>query len=108
MNDYILITGARNENGLPGQIGIQKSQLVHWYYANGKLSIILASSGRQDVYSYCVSNDEYNNFLTQLTGLPAKDLPSVTTTPKEVWQEYKESDTTIQKEGWHEYKDCVL
>lgn len=93
MNDYILITGARNENGLPGQIGIQKSQLVHWYYANGKLSIILASFGSEDGYSYWVSNDEYNNFLTQLTGFPAKDL---------------QSDSTIQKEGWQEYKDCVL
>lgn len=107
MNDYILITGACNENGLPGQIGIQKSQIVQWYYANGKLSIILASFGSRAVYNYWVSVDEYNNFLTQITGLPAKDLPSVTTTPKEMWQEYKESDT-IQKEGWHEYKDCVL
>ena len=89
MNDYILINGTR----IGGQIGIQKSQIVHWYYANGKLTIVLASSGRLGEYSYCVSNDEYNSFLTQLTGLPAKDL---------------QSDTTIQKDGWHEYKDCVL
>ena len=105
MNDYILINDTRN--GVTGQIGIQKSQIVQWYYANGKLTVALASFGRQSSYNYWVSVDEYNNFLTQLTGLPAKDLPSVTTTPKEMWQEYKESDT-IQKEGWHEYKDCVL
>lgn len=105
MNDYILITDTRN--GVTGQIGIQKSQIVNWYYADGKLTVVLASFGRQNSYNYWVSVDEYNNFLTQITGLPAKDLPSVTTTPKEVWQEYKESDT-IQKEGWHEYKDCVL
>ena len=92
MNDYILINVARNE-GLPGQIGIQKSQLIHWYYANGELSIVLSSSGRLGEYSYRIGNDEYNNFLTQITGLPAKDLPS---------------EPSIQKEGWQEYKDCVL
>ena len=93
MDDYILITRAHNENELPSQIGIKKSQLVHWYYENGKLTIVLASSGSLGEYCHYISNDEYNSFLTQLTGLPAKDL---------------QSDTTIQKEGWQEYKDCVL
>lgn len=93
MNDYILITGSRNENELPGQIGIQKSRIVHWCYSRDELSIFLTSTDDLENISYCVSYDEYNNFLTQLTGLPAKDL---------------QSDTTIQKEGWQEYKDCVL
>lgn len=93
MNDYILINGSRNEKP-PGKIGVQKSKIVHWYYdANGKLTIVLTISGSLSEYSYWVNNDEYNSFLTQLTGLPAKDL---------------QSDTNIQKEGWQEYKDCVL
>jgi len=93
MNDYILITRSSNVNGLSGQIGIKKSQIVHWYYANGKLTLVLESSGGLREYRYCINNDEYNSFLTQLTGLPAKDL---------------QSDTNIQKEGWQEYKDSVL
>jgi len=93
MNDYILITRSSNENELTGQIGIQKSKVVHWYYVNGELTIVLASSGSLGEYSYHISNDEYNSFLTQLTGLSAKDL---------------QSDTNIQKEGWQEYKDSVL
>ena len=93
MNDYILINGPHNENELTGQTGIKKSQIVHWYYSNSKLTIVLASSDSLGEYSYHISNDEYISFLTQLTGLPAKDL---------------QSDTTIQKEGWQEYKDCVL
>ena len=93
MNDYILITRTHNEKP-PCKIGVQKSKIVHWYYdANGKLTIVLTSSGSLGEYCHYIINDEYNSFLPQLTGFPAKDL---------------QSDTTIQKDGWQEYKDCVL